>query len=140
MTACPKDGGQLQPYGQFGAFRCNSCSGLWLPYASVIRHIGKPAAKVALTGTEAPLKCPVDASPLVALNHRSVEVDLCQKCSGIWLDQGEIEHIVRKIQALPLVNVYRPRGSRSPDRMADDIADGSQIVLAALSIAAELFN
>jgi len=40
------------------------------------------------------MKCPIDQIELEKKNYESlVEIDECPKCSGIWLDQGELEKI-----------------------------------------------
>lgn len=30
------------------------------------------------------------------IHHQGIEIDLCQECGGVWLDRGEIEHMLRK--------------------------------------------
>jgi Zn-finger nucleic acid-binding protein len=55
----------------------------------------------------------------------------------MWLDQGEIEHILEKVRAPPLVNPYRPTDSASS---VDTAAAGAEVVLAILSVAGELFS
>ena len=40
------------------------------------------------------MRCPIDQIELEKKNYESlVEIDECPKCSGIWLDQGELEKI-----------------------------------------------
>jgi uncharacterized protein len=41
------------------------------------------------------MECPNCPSHLVTLEFADIEVDYCFKCKGIWLDKGEIEHLVR---------------------------------------------
>jgi uncharacterized protein len=36
-------------------------------------------------------KCHID---LIILRFKDVEVDLCQKCQGIWLDDGELQDLL----------------------------------------------
>ena len=31
------------------------------------------------------MKCPVDKSVMMVLEHRRIELDYCLKCSGVWL-------------------------------------------------------
>ena len=38
-------------------------------------------------------RCPKCGAALVAVQFRSVEIDKCSHCGGIWLDMGEIEAI-----------------------------------------------
>jgi uncharacterized protein len=41
------------------------------------------------------MKCPHCTSHLVTLEFADIEVDYCFKCRGIWLDKGEVEHLIR---------------------------------------------
>lgn len=41
------------------------------------------------------MECPSCSSHLVTLEFAEIEVDYCFKCRGIWLDKGEIEHLIR---------------------------------------------
>jgi Zn-finger nucleic acid-binding protein len=36
------------------------------------------------------MKCPVDKSVMMVVEHRRIELDFCLKCSGVWLDSGEL--------------------------------------------------
>ena len=40
------------------------------------------------------MKCPVDKSVMMVLEHRRIELDYCMKCSGVWLDARELELLV----------------------------------------------
>ncbi|MGD0856383.1 MAG: zf-TFIIB domain-containing protein [Dehalococcoidia bacterium] len=40
------------------------------------------------------MKCPVDKSVMMVLEHRRIEFDYCMKCSGVWLDYRELELLV----------------------------------------------
>jgi len=45
------------------------------------------------------MKCPRDGSELVAKKYEAeIEVDLCNSCSGTWLDKGELEAIQATIE------------------------------------------
>ncbi len=37
------------------------------------------------------MKCPVDKSVMMVVEHRRIELDFCNKCSGVWLDANELE-------------------------------------------------
>ncbi len=43
--------------------------------------------------------CPVCQQPLVEMERWGVRLDLCQRCQGVWLDQGELEQIVGYVRA-----------------------------------------
>ncbi len=40
------------------------------------------------------MRCPVDDAPLREVTRRGVKIDLCADCRGIWLDRGELEHLL----------------------------------------------
>lgn len=37
------------------------------------------------------MQCPVCNEPMIVLEYAGVEVDFCTGCSGVWLDEGELE-------------------------------------------------
>jgi Zn-finger nucleic acid-binding protein len=37
------------------------------------------------------MNCPVCKEPMIILELNKVEIDYCPGCSGIWLDEGELE-------------------------------------------------
>ncbi len=37
------------------------------------------------------MDCPVCKEPMIVLEYAEVEVDFCVECSGVWLDEGELE-------------------------------------------------
>ena len=42
------------------------------------------------------LKCPKCDGNLVETNHENIKIDVCNKCTGVWLDAGELAQIVDK--------------------------------------------
>jgi hypothetical protein len=38
--------------------------------------------------------CPKDGTKLESKGMGSVNIDICPKCDGIWLDRGELEEII----------------------------------------------
>ena len=38
--------------------------------------------------------CPKCGMRLIELDYQDIKIDQCSGCQGIWLDQGELEHIV----------------------------------------------
>jgi len=78
---------------------CPTCHGLWLAPALVAGRVGhalRPDTAAALPPARpfAALPCPVDGSGMRALRHRGVEIDLCARCRGVWLDAGELERLL----------------------------------------------
>jgi hypothetical protein len=51
---------------------------------------------------EAPRSCPKCAGALEGYTFEGFALDRCRDCGGIWLDQGELEAIVKKISRGPL--------------------------------------
>lgn len=42
------------------------------------------------------LKCPKCDGTLHETDYEGVTIDVCDKCSGVWLDAGELAHIAAK--------------------------------------------
>ena len=42
------------------------------------------------------LKCPKCDGNLVATDFENIKIDVCNKCSGVWLDAGELAQVVDK--------------------------------------------
>lgn len=45
------------------------------------------------------MKCPVDKTVMMVVEHRKIEIDFCLKCSGVWLDSGELELLIAVLQS-----------------------------------------
>ncbi len=42
------------------------------------------------------LGCPKCDGQLVETNYETIKIDVCNKCTGVWLDAGELAQIVDK--------------------------------------------
>lgn len=42
------------------------------------------------------LKCPKCDGTLVEADFEQIKIDVCNKCSGVWLDSGELAQVVGK--------------------------------------------
>lgn len=42
-----------------------------------------------------PIDCPVCRAPFREVLMDGVLVDICTRCSGVWLDRGELERLLR---------------------------------------------
>lgn len=42
------------------------------------------------------MHCPKCGQPLVELDYKSLKIDKCTGCEGIWLDAGELEAIIKE--------------------------------------------
>ena len=40
------------------------------------------------------MRCPVDKSDMIVVEHQKIELDYCLKCSGVWFDSGELDLLV----------------------------------------------
>lgn len=43
------------------------------------------------------MKCPIDQNPLQITERQGVEIDYCPACRGVWLDRGELDKIIDRI-------------------------------------------
>ena len=84
--------------------RCSSCSGIWFDARELSQLLEQDARQVALLrrgrdNQELEGKkgfCPRDGSELLRVYssiNRSVIIDACASCRGIWLDGGEFEKL-----------------------------------------------
>ncbi|MFT5233706.1 MAG: Zn-finger nucleic acid-binding protein [Candidatus Krumholzibacteriia bacterium] len=49
------------------------------------------------------MKCPVCQVPTYVVEHQEIELDLCPECQGVWFDNGELELLLDRDRAAPLV-------------------------------------
>ena len=91
MSKCPRDSGTLvaQAAAIHDVLKCGSCEGLWLPKSAVFELVGKikrpsPSNELVLASG---LRCPDDASRLIPINRKGVEIDVCETCGGVWLEE-----------------------------------------------------
>lgn len=67
------------------------------------------------------MNCPLCIDQTLDVTHRrGVELDICPKCRGIWLDRGEIDRLIAEDDPPPpptaAARVERDRDTRSDDR------------------------
>ncbi|OGP56279.1 MAG: hypothetical protein A2Y65_03975 [Deltaproteobacteria bacterium RBG_13_52_11] len=55
------------------------------------------------------MRCPKCGMELIEIDYRSIKIDKCSECEGIWLDAGEIETVSRleKTGIDKLFNVFK---------------------------------
>jgi len=81
---------------------CFSCHGIWLDQGELELLFQQPENKLDLSAAKAFKKsnrrCPHCRKKMVKGNfpETAVEVDICRRDGGIWLDQGEILNIARE--------------------------------------------
>ncbi len=44
------------------------------------------------------MNCPICNVALVMAERHGVEIDYCPKCRGIWLDRGELDKIIERVE------------------------------------------
>jgi hypothetical protein len=42
------------------------------------------------------IKCPKCEGTLIEADFQGIKIDVCSQCSGVWLDAGELTHVVSK--------------------------------------------
>jgi uncharacterized protein len=64
------------------------------------------------------------SAPLQAVERQSVPIDFCPQCKGFWLDEGELDEIVRTEAAEALVRgqelIRKRRGGKAYDKLDHD--------------------
>ena len=60
------------------------------------------------------LLCPNCAEVLMVLERAGVEVDICPKCRGVWLDRGELEKILENVKSLEVAPIPPTRQQQAP--------------------------
>lgn len=59
--------------------------------------IEKMRAKLASEAKDAShLECPKCDGKLVETDYENIKMDVCNKCHGVWLDAGELAHVLEK--------------------------------------------
>lgn len=101
---------------------CPECFGIWFDREELKEFIQKPELAQRLSDGSTPSApsssgerlCPSCRIPLSETALGEVSVDVCFRCRGIWLDQGELDHAVEQ---------YR-RGQRGNLVVFNQIAEG----------------
>ena len=59
--------------------------------------IAKMKAKLDEAGAKSlDIKCPKCDGTLVETNFENIKIDVCDKCTGVWLDAGELAQVADK--------------------------------------------
>ena len=40
------------------------------------------------------MRCPICDVPMREVTRRGVKIDVCPECKGVWLDRGELDHLI----------------------------------------------
>lgn len=105
---CPRCGTELRTEEHKGieVDRCPDCRGLWLDYTELDQLedvvLDKDEVKGTLAYSPRPsdISCPRCEGPMKAFNYRAwdLELDLCEKQHGFWLDQGEEARVLELME------------------------------------------
>ena len=104
---CPADKSILQTHDGGGPqiHFCELCHGIWLDREQLVRMVRNPTGTVVPSKPTAPVRLPASGaracpdcagSVLTARIVDGVEIDVCPRCHGIWLDSGELDLIVAR--------------------------------------------
>ncbi len=55
------------------------------------------------------MRCPVDDAPFREVTRRGVKIDICTECRGVWLDRGELDHLLEAASAAEFDQPAVPR-------------------------------
>ena len=70
-----------------------------LPASLIIDQSGAVMKSLTIkTEGETTMNCPICNVALVMAERHGVEIDYCPKCRGIWLDRGELDKIIERIE------------------------------------------
>ena len=59
--------------------------------------IDRMRAKMSVDNAQAgDMNCPKCDGKLVETNYENIKIDVCNNCTGVWLDAGELAQIVHK--------------------------------------------
>ena len=94
--------------GDGALFGCPTCAGLWVERKVLLQLVRRAAADAGVTrralglvetpGVAVDRRCPsCMASSLLTLTMRSVPVERCTSCFGIFLDSGELQTIAKRV-------------------------------------------
>ncbi len=112
---CPRCGDNLEEkrFGDIPLDGCRGCGGIWFDCNELNVLVRDPQAGLmeierafnpAMFGgsKEGEMLCPRCSDPLspFSFSHTpNVQVDVCRRCKGIWLDEGELQQIAGRIRA-----------------------------------------
>ncbi len=67
------------------------------------------------------MRCPVDKSDMIVVEHRKIELDFCLRCTGVWFDANELNLLVATLHAdrhqmshMDLLTPHQARVKESP--------------------------
>ena len=69
------------------------------------------------------MNCPTDSTTLQLAERHGIEIDYCPACRGVWLDRGELDKIIDRVEGGPGPVAAPPRPDDRAFRFDDDYDD-----------------
>lgn len=123
---CPRDNAELLE-AMNGTYRCPECDGILVH--STKHHFFDKVMKLK-TVQDSELNCPKSGLPMKEINLKGVVVDFCLTSKYVWLDQGELEKLIRLYPIKGVVKKATDNGSSVVDVVTDVIVDNVVIDVA----------
>ncbi|MGI8392543.1 zf-TFIIB domain-containing protein [Leucobacter sp. W1038] len=64
------------------------------------------------------MNCPTDGTTLLMSERHGVQIDYCPQCRGVWLDRGELDKILERVQveaaSIPASSYAQPAQQAAP--------------------------
>jgi Zn-finger nucleic acid-binding protein len=73
------------------------------------------------------MRCPLCTDEELEAHHRAgIEIDICPRCRGVWLDRGELDRLASDDEPTPAATPSPPAplAAASRDRWVDDRPSG----------------
>ncbi len=118
--------------------RCTKCKGLWFDVGEITQFLQseqlkenflEPAEPGETVNDSGSRQCPRCSKVMTQPVVGGVKVDICDTCSGIWLDQGELN---------TLVEVYQSQGLEGEAPLVEEIRKGLEEELITESVLTQL--
>jgi Zn-finger nucleic acid-binding protein len=118
MCKCPRDRHHLveRSFGSKSAWLCNVCDGAFTNLGQI--DVGARKTLIPRESWDVPIRCPIDNAVMELFRYKSMSVDICPACSGIWLDGEEIEKITA---------VARSRSGTTASDWVDEVVDNADL-------------
>ena len=108
MKKCPRDGASLEEekIGRVSVDSCPQCEGTFLDSMELGQVLGMSrdlAVERLLLDDIPPLRCSHCDARMAAKwfsQERTVMLDVCPACHGVWLDGGELKGLLKEIYGL----------------------------------------
>ncbi|HBP18563.1 MAG TPA: hypothetical protein DEA08_12360 [Planctomycetes bacterium] len=126
---CPKCQAKLWHMDRGGNLveLCSGCKGMWFDAGELTVILGVYRRLETALGEDtafACLRCNDERLRQLPFPHSSVDVDVCPKCQGVWLDRGELETLQANVEKL--VTEAEPDLGQRAEALFDDLDRGAK--------------